>query len=338
MEISVCPYYPLEDEVMRHLFVIAAIAVCLIASTAEVRADDPVEDEAPALHKQGVAHYKAGRYSEAAAAFRRANEINPSWKLQYNLGQCEALLKRYGLALDAFEQYLAGGGDNVPRKRRKEVLAEVERLRKMVGSIEVRAPEGALVVVDGVERGLTPMPGRVRVAVAVDHDILVELEGERLLEKEIRVGGGEIMVVEVSAEEETGEPTVDTAEAQESDETPVEDEASGIKTLGWVTVGLGGALLIGGAVTGGMALNLNSELGDECTGGNCLPDRHDDLDKRDILAMTTNILLGVGAAAAVAGVLMLTVFAGGETDEGSNVALVPAAGRSAVGATLDWRF
>jgi hypothetical protein len=328
----------MEDEVMRHSFVIVVVAVCVFASTSEVGADDSVDDEAMAQHEQGVAHFKAGRYSEAAASFRRANEINPSWKLQYNIGQCEALLKRYGLALDAFELYLAGGGDSVAGKRRKEVLGEVERLRKMVGSIEVRAPEGALVVVDGVERGRTPLPGRVRVAVAVDHDLVVELGDERLLEKEVRVGGGEIVVIDVSAKEDAPEPAVDTAATHEPDGVPVEDEASMTRTLGWVSVGLGGALLIGGAVTGGLALDLNSELGDECTGGNCLPDQHDDLDKRDTLAMTTNILLGAGAAAAVVGVLLLTVFDDGESEPSGSLTLAPAAGGGAVGATLDWRF
>ena len=54
------------------------------------------------------------RFLEAVRAFRSANEINPSWKIEFNIGQCEAALKRYGLAMEAFEKYLALGGDEVP--------------------------------------------------------------------------------------------------------------------------------------------------------------------------------------------------------------------------------
>ena len=59
----------------------------------------------------------------------------------------------YGLALEAFERYLAKGGDEIQGERQKEVLEEVDRLRRMVGSMEVTAPRSCIVLIDDVERG-----------------------------------------------------------------------------------------------------------------------------------------------------------------------------------------
>jgi tetratricopeptide (TPR) repeat protein len=71
-------------------------------------------DEARREFEKGRQLFEAGDYREAAEAFRRANEEQPNWRLLYNIGQCEAAEKNYGLALESLEAYLAHGGDDVP--------------------------------------------------------------------------------------------------------------------------------------------------------------------------------------------------------------------------------
>ena len=61
-------------------------------------------DEAAKMFDQGKKHFNEGAFVQAAGAFRKANELRPNWKLLFNIAQSEAAAKRYGLALEAFEE------------------------------------------------------------------------------------------------------------------------------------------------------------------------------------------------------------------------------------------
>jgi hypothetical protein len=106
---------------------------------------------------------------------------------------------------------------------------------------------------------------------------------------------------------------------------------------GWIAIGVSGALLISGAITGGLALKWDKHLESECDGGVCTEPHHDALDRRDRLATSSTILIGTGAVAALTGILILAVFAP-DREEESAVALRPEAGPAFAGARLEWRF
>ncbi|MBW2530147.1 MAG: tetratricopeptide repeat protein [Deltaproteobacteria bacterium] len=325
---------------------LSSLMVVGMLATLRIAAAVASEDVAREAFDEGRALFEEERYEEAADAFTRAYELKPNWKLLYNLGQSQAAARHYGLALVTFERYLAEGGDELADSRRDEVLAEVERLRKMVGSLEIRGPDGARVFVDDTERGIVPLPGLVHVVAGLEHRVLVQLGVETLLERTVRVSGGQTMVIDLGdpeAEAEVG-PEEEQRPPPPSEPPPVTPEQpapagdSGItplQTLGLVMVGVGGALLAGGAVTGGMTLSLDGEVEDGCPDGECAPDMHDTLERRDNLALATDVLLGVGVAAAVVGATM--VFVGGAGDKGeeepdAEVALGPGT------ASLSWRF
>jgi hypothetical protein len=321
------------------------LVVCAVCGLSA--AQDSDTERAQAAFQKGKQAYQNGDYGEAAAAFRQAYEIKPTWKVLYNIAQCEALAKRHGLAFEAFQKYLSQGGDDISTERRDEVLAEIDRLQRMVGSVEVVAPDGATVGIDGFDRGETPLPGRLKVAAGVKHQVRVELAGEVLVERSVLVSSGETIKVEVSDQSDMSdgsdeESDVSDGSDEESDVSDGSDlssdvsDTSPVSTWGWVTLGLGGALLVGGGVTGGMAMSLDDELSEPCGDGGCPPSKHEDLDKRDALAITTNVLLAVGGTAVVAGVLMLTVFDGDEDEV--DVGLAPAAGSGFAGVTVTGRF
>jgi hypothetical protein len=109
-----------------------------------------------------------------------------------------------------------------------------------------------------------------------------------------------------------------------------------MSTWGWLVVGAGGALLISGVITGGVALALDGDLADACPGGNCPPERFGDMDKLERLSTATNVLISVGAAGAVVGVLLLTVF--DDDDPANNISLKPTLGPDYAGALIQGRF
>jgi hypothetical protein len=297
----------------RNCLIAMFVAGSLLAAAAAVARDgDPASDAAQVAFEKGKKLVEDGRFTEAADAFREAHRLRPSWKILYNIGQCEMMAKRHGLALEAFERYLSEGGDEIKKDRRDEVLADVVRLREMVGFVDIRAGAGATVTVDGVERGRAPLPGPITVEAGVEHRVLAVGGGAVLVDRIVRVSGGQTLVVEAGAE---GPPAAveGQLEPESATDEPGDDRPSSDRTVwGWSVTGVGAALLVAGAVTGSLALSLNSEIGDNCPDGGCPPAWHDDVDRRDSLALSTNVLLGTGAAAAVVGVLLLTVFRGEE--------------------------
>ena len=87
------------------------------------------EADARKAFTEGVALYNQKEYTGAAAAFRESYHLFPSWKVFYNIAQCEAAATHYQLAIDAFEKYLADGGEEIESSRKKEVADELRRLR-----------------------------------------------------------------------------------------------------------------------------------------------------------------------------------------------------------------
>jgi len=322
--------------------VVVALGLCLIVGSARAQDD---KEKAQAAFEAGKVKYEAGEYAAAAAAFREAYEIKPNWKLLYNIGQCEALAKRPGLALQAFESYLTEGGDDISGERREEVLAEVERLRKMVGALKVKAPDGAVVIVDGVERDRTPLPGPIMIGAGITHQVKVVLGDDVLVDRPVRVSGGQAVTVEAEKEAEVapapeaGVGTNEGEEVQPPEPLETDDEAQPLAVAGWIAVGVGGAAMIAGAITGGLALSKDKQLEDDCPDGECSPEHWKENDKMKDLAITTDVLIPVGAAIAATGVVLLIVSAGdGEQVDDADVALAPIVGAGVGGLSLQGRF
>jgi len=299
-----------------------ALAAALAAFGGDARAQ---KDEARETFQKGVELFKNGDYEEAAAAFEKAYELKPIYKLLFNVGQARAAAGHYDLAIQAFEQYLVDGKDDVGVERRDEVLQEITKLRPLVGFVDLKVPKGLVVRVDGRERGKTPLKGKLMITVGHTHKVEL-LRGEEVaFAKEIKVFGG--MVETVTFAEEAAAPAEEgPVEEVTEDEEEVEEEMTGVELGGWILVGTGAAALVAGAVCGGLALSQSSRLEEYCPDGQCAPAREGEVEALGSLALSSDILLAVGAAAAVAGLVMVLVPSGGEeemVDEPVTATVVP---------------
>ena len=290
-------------------------------------------DEARDAYNTGIDLYDEQRFEEAAESFRKAYELKPSWKLLYNIAQSDAAAARYGLALEAFEAYMVQGADDVPEDRRDDVLAEIQRLRVLVGVIAVRAEDGVELYVDEISRGSTPFSGPVRVA-AGKHTVQLRRGGAVLLDKEVSVAGGMTSVVEAPRDE----PVSVTADVEKEPTTEPRSEEDGPgRVWTWVALGVGAAAGIGGGVVGGLSMSRENDLADQCVDKSCAASLEEEADSIRTMNLTADVLYGVAAAGIITGVVLFFVEPGLAGDEG-NVALVPVPAADGFGPNVQGRF
>jgi tetratricopeptide (TPR) repeat protein len=314
---------------MRLEMTIASLAV-LLSIGADAAAEESVE--ARDLFNEAVVHFDAGRFEDAVTAFRGAYKMQPSWKLLYNIGQCEAALKHYGLAIDSFERYLSEGGDEVQIERRDEVLEELERLRKMVGAVMFDGPDGVDVTVDGFARGTTPIPAGVLVSAGVPHRFEVERDGEVVFDRTLKVRGGMTVTIRIPKDDGGGEAEVVAPEGG----AVVEDgDDSGLSPVYfWVGVGATAAF---GAGTLALGFAAESKYDDAVAD----PSNQDLRDQgKTMQAVGITFLVVTGVAAVTTGVLAaFTDFDGGDEDgEGSDLTVNPWSSGSGGGLAVEGRF
>lgn len=152
------------------------VAVAL-ASSAAAHAD-PVEDEVKKHFGLGNDLYGEQRYGDALVEYDEAYRLSKNWRVLYNRGQCLVMLRREPEAIEAFEKYLAEGGEQVPEARRTAVLEDLEKLRARLGRVDlVSAPPNHDVLVDGRIVATTPLAKPLLLG-AGKHEIAVRPKGQ----------------------------------------------------------------------------------------------------------------------------------------------------------------
>lgn len=315
-------------------------ALCF--QTALARADESVADpsnDARTLFNRGIEAFEQRDFATAVTAFRQAMALRPGWRLYYNIGQCEAALKNYGKALDAFEKYLAKGGDEIDAARQNDVMNEIQILANKVGKIDVTAPEGADIIVDGTVVGTAPLPGNVPLAVGTSHVVKAVIDGVET-EHTVKVGFGEVLTVNFLESPDNATATPPSQNKSVSKST-VQDtrvlKNKRLKVAGFVTAGVGAALLISGTITGIAAVGASRDIDADCKNRVCEPDMHETVDKKDALALTTDILIPAGVVATTLGAVFL-VIAKKRQKELANVSLMSPRISKGFGTGLEWSF
>lgn len=100
-------------------------------------------------------------------------------------------------------------------------------------------------------------------------------------------------------------PPPEHAPPQESPAGEAPRDGAGTSAMGVALLATGGAALVAALGTGITALGARDDLDALCDGTRCPEAARDDRDRGRRLALTTDVLIGVGAAAAVAGTLWL---------------------------------
>jgi tetratricopeptide (TPR) repeat protein len=157
-----------------------------------------VVDRARAHFQKGVDYYTDGDLAAALVEFQRAYKIQPTYLLLYNLGQVTYEQGDYAAAERYFRSYLDEGGDQIEPARRREVQADLDRLKGRVADVFFRSDQPETrVFVDDQPVARAPFSQPIRVS-AGKRRIRAESPGYAPFTRVIDVIGGEDLTVELA--------------------------------------------------------------------------------------------------------------------------------------------
>ena len=275
---------------------------------------DAPREEARERFKRGVQLYGDGDFRAALIEFRRAYEVMPNYRLLFNLGQTSAQVQDHAAALRYFESYLSEGGTEVPAARRKDVEAEIEKLRVRVAQLRVKVNvDGAEVLVDDVAVGTSPLKDALLVS-AGRRRITAQKSGLPAVTRSVDLAGGDKsdLVLELTDDKATPAPpkpavapaptTLPPPAAPPVAPTPPPPAAPTSQSMGtpfWASLGATVVLAGGATVTGILAKSSQDKLDTKLAArGSSHGDIEDARSSTHTLALVTDILGGAAIVGA----------------------------------------
>ena len=289
------------------------------AATAEEKA------AARELAISGINLAQEGKCQEAIDPLLRAEQLFHAPTILTWIGECQIRIGR-----------LVEGSETLREVVREELPSDapsafIDAQKRAARLIEETAPKiGKLTIVVQTSDG--PIADRSDLRVLVDgaaishaligaprptdpgtHEVTAALPGyvTRVAQVVIADGGRERLTLELLPERK---PTPSASESPTlNDAAASSPPGSAPHPLGWALVGGGAAFLAGGGALGFIAMSEKNAL--DCpTAATCPESERNDLKKARLFATLSTVSFGVGAAAAVAGVVVLLT-TGGQHEE-----------------------
>jgi len=294
---------------------LALLVVAFVASNAH--AASPLAEQ---LFLEGQQLMEAGDLEGACQKFAASMEAEPSGGTALNLGRCNQQLGRPASAWVAFKEaakLLAVTGEADREQFALDRAAAMEaKLSRL--TIAVTPTPDVQVTLDGEPVAQAAWGSAVPIDPGA-HTIAASAPGRQPFSTSVTIGPlGDAQTVTIPelAVAAEGAP-VDPGPAPET----AEEGMGGAAIAGAVLMGVGGLSLVIGGVFGGLTLSDASAAEDDatlCPDKQCTPAGREAIDDAETKALVSTVLIGVGAGAAVGGLVLFLV--SGSSDEGDSTA------------------
>jgi hypothetical protein len=285
--------------------------------------------EARKLAGQALDLFRAGDFEAALDKFMAADEKVPAPSLKLYVARCLDRVGRMHDAAATYREVIATELDRFApkphREARKKAVPELAALLEEIPRVKVTVSGpgsvGATVTRDGGFLG----DDEVGVARELDPGSY-EFEarrGVRSAKKKVTVKRGDsidVALVLPASGQTVGEMGGEGGDGEGSEVWPI---------VGWSAIGLGGAGVIVGTITGVMVLGEESDLEARCPNRQCPPEVHDDARSFDTLRVVSTISYIVGGVGLGAGTAIL-LFAPSGGSSGADGAGADSAGTDAL--------
>lgn len=308
---------------MRYgFFVRAALGASLLfgaATTSSVAfaADPSPEDIAQArdLGQQAKAAFDAGRFAESEKLWSAASSLYPAAPtLTLGLARTQAKLGKVVLAQESYNKILREQGQSASlspafKDALEAARAEIGPVSARIASvvIHVEGPSDPIVTIDGQSVAAAGL-GLKRPIDPGAHVVRAEAPGYAPAETTFEVaesGAAEAKLTLTKVD--VAKPAISAPASVDTGPRPTEADASGKgknRTLAIAALGVGGAGLVFGSVTGVLALGQHGDLSDRCPGGRCPNDVSGDVDSYKTMGMLSTIGFVVGGVGLATGAVL----------------------------------
>lgn len=292
-----------------------------------------------AISAEAKEHFRAGvdllkdpdgaRYQEAYLQFKLAYDKSKSWKVLGNLALSAMKLERDGEAVEYYETYLRDGAKDIDQSEREQVEKDVRILKSGMAKVTLKADittdvsvsdsrqrqSGANTNTYTVKGGLLALGLRAgnhtfkATANGKSVEWVVDLTPGQQIEHTFAFTDKAVVAPPPASATASAAPSAAPPPPTATTTPPPSEpsEGSGMKTAGYVTAGVGGAMILGGVVTGLMSKSKESSVKDKCRGTVCPESAKGDYDSAKSLATITNVLLIGGVVAAGAGATLIVL-------------------------------
>jgi len=317
----------------------APFLLALLLIAAPGRADNA--KAALEAFKTAQARYEARDYAAALEAAKKAVDLSGSPNARLYVGRSLRELGRLAEAHFELERTLREARDLAADKdskydaTRDAAAAELALLDQKVGKIIVAlvdAPPDTSVTLNGTRLDAK----RFGKPVAVNPgDLLIRAQppGGTVVEKSVKLAAGETQTVTlVVGENATPAKTEDEPPIVETPkDKPVASKGGGLRTVGFITAGVGVAGIVVFAVAGSMSSSKFNEVDKACGSKRCTDPRYaDTIDSGKRLETIANVGLVVGGVGLLAGGAMI-LFGGPSTEKSGTASVDVGPGRFQLG-------
>ena len=267
------------------------LTLAIAVAGGEARAQSAMT-AAEILFEAGRAAAGRGDYREACAKFGESQRIDPAVGTLLNIADCSERQGKLVVAWDNYTQalrLLAATDQRLAyaRKKRDEVGV---RLAWLAVRMKGGSPVGTSIVLGGQPFGASSLgvelpvdPGEVT--------LTVNVPGRRSVVQRLRLVEGEHARIELGPGEEMRPK-----------------KGSGLRTTSWISLAVGGASVLTGAVTGVAALSRRSVFSGHCDGDRCPSSMTSDVNAYNTFRTVSSVTLVVGGVLCALGVTGLVVF------------------------------
>ncbi len=278
---------------------------------------------------RGVALFEDGDFESALFEFDSAYQLTNNAHLLYNIAVSHYELHRYAASALAYRRYLAELERELDAERLSQVNARLRTLELRVGTLIVEStPPGAVVSIGDDVLGVTPMEVTVDLGETV---ITLAKDGFNVSQTTARVAGGERTSLRIALDAKAPEaaplpsPQVTPPPGDEVPADAGTDRNDRPLVIGtWVAFGVAVGAGIGAGITGGLAIGANNDLDDARLRETTRDELNDLGSRRDNLALSADVLIGVATAAAITSVALgATLLVRRKRDRESRVAFDP---------------
>ncbi len=257
----------------RPLSTLAVAAAGLIASLASLAAPASAADPDPAqaIFDRGVAHLDAGRFDKACPDIEQSYQLDPRPGTLFTLAECEAKRGRLATAVARYDEYIALYATLPPDKKQKQTDREkvskearaalLAQVPEITVKLSPSAPAGTVVTRDGAPLKAAALGGPLRVDPG-EHVLGAHPPHGPLTERRVTVRKGEKRAVLLDVKEDLAAAAAAALPAEPPPATA--PGPSGRRIGAFVSVGIGVAGVVMGAVTGGLALGKKSTVDQGC--------------------------------------------------------------------------